>query len=423
MLLAFQGISRPVSLIDSADLVACLPAVLRGWRFAEAASSITSPPVISIRKIAKGYSIEAPWRSPPVRHRDKVDVICTFVADLIRAFIDEDRSLLCLHSAAAEFAGKLVVFPNTYRAGKSLFTAYLAAAGVRVYGDDVLPIRGPENKGVAPGIGPRLRLPLPEGASPAFLSYIERRRGLGNRRYLYLDAAPEEWADHGAEAPVGAFVLLERCAKAKTGLLPMGRSEMLKRVVVRNFAREVQAVDILSRLQTLVDGAECHTLRYADAEKAAALLKDRFSRWPKGPRRARPSPAAKPARRVGGNSRGRRIARYARNGEVLEKPVENELFLVNPRTGVIYQLNAIGAALWRLLAQPMELKEAVRLLQDAFPEVARTGIAGDVKTLMSRLAAKGLVITSRYEKSLRLPPGAVAREKPKGLPQPVARRN
>lgn len=84
-----------------------------------------------------------------------------------------------------------------------------------------------------------------------------------------------------------------------------------------------------------------------------------------------------------------------RNGEVLEKPVENELFLVNPRTGVIYQLNAIGAALWRLLAQPMELKEAVRLLQDAFPEVARTRIAGDVKTLMSRLAAKGLVITSR----------------------------
>ncbi len=35
MLLAFQGISRPVSLVDSADVAACLPAVLRGWRFPE----------------------------------------------------------------------------------------------------------------------------------------------------------------------------------------------------------------------------------------------------------------------------------------------------------------------------------------------------------------------------------------------------
>ena len=74
-------------------------------------------------------------------HGDRVDAACSFIVDLIRAYIAAAPSLLCLHGAAAEFAGRLVVFPTPYRSGKSTLTAYLAAAGVRVYADDILPSR------------------------------------------------------------------------------------------------------------------------------------------------------------------------------------------------------------------------------------------------------------------------------------------
>ena len=127
MLLAFEGISRPVALIDSDDLVECFSAVLRGWRFPELASSSASPPIITIRKTSKGYGVESPWRPSPSYYRDPVDAVCTFLVDLIRAYIADDPSLLCLHGAAAEFAGRLVVFPTTYRSGKSTLSAYLAA--------------------------------------------------------------------------------------------------------------------------------------------------------------------------------------------------------------------------------------------------------------------------------------------------------
>ncbi len=112
-------------------------AVLRGWRFPEFPCS-PPPAIITIRKTAKGYTLDSPWRPSPAHYRDRVDAVCAFIVDLIRAFVDEDRSLLCLHSAAAEFAGKLVVFPNAYRTGKSLFCAETDGAGKFVCSLNVL---------------------------------------------------------------------------------------------------------------------------------------------------------------------------------------------------------------------------------------------------------------------------------------------
>ena len=117
MLLAFEGISKPVALIGSDDLVECFSAVLRGWRFTECASPPAPPPIITIRKTANGYGIASPWRKSPARHGDRVDAACSFIVDLIRAYIADAPSLLCLHGAAAEFAGRLVVFPTPYRSG------------------------------------------------------------------------------------------------------------------------------------------------------------------------------------------------------------------------------------------------------------------------------------------------------------------
>ena len=392
MLLAFDGLSGPVALIDSDELAGCMAAVLRGWRFRELVDRDAPAPVITVRRFPKGYRIESLWRSSPAHHKDRVDAACTLIVDLIWASIANDPSLLCLHGAAAEFGGRLVVFPTPYRSGKSTLAVYMAAAGVRLYADDVLPIKAGRELGVAPGILPRLRLPLPKNASAAVLDFVDRRRGLGNRRYLYLDLRPDELASRGTEAPIGGFVLLNRDPKAPPGLAPASDSEVLRRTVLQNFARDVEATDILGRLTALVAASRCFKLTYADGEQAVALLKQAFDRWPSRPGHDTPRPTRDPARAaVSDVAQDDGGTLYRRNPKVTETAIDGDAFLVNPDSQGIYHLNAVGAALWRLLAEPTSVEHAASLLHEAFPEVSRKVIERDIAALMGTLSARGLV--------------------------------
>ena len=62
---------------------------------------------------------------------------------------------------------------------------------------------------------------------------------------------------------------------------------------------------------------------------------------------------------------------YRQNLRVTGREVGDELFLANPGSESLYHLNVTGAALWRLLAEPTSVKEAVQVLREAFPNVAK----------------------------------------------------
>ena len=387
MLLSFEQLSRPVALIGCDNLAESISTLLRGWRCREVSALTETPPCITIRRTAKGYELESLWRKSTVAYRDEVNTVCSFIVDLIKAYIAADSSLLCLHSAAAEFAGRLVVFPSHYKAGKSLLSAHLAAAGVRIYADDVLPINERGNRGVAPGILPRLRLPLPDGVEAAFHDYVEHRSVLCNKRYKYLDLDADTLAPLGEEAPIGAFVLLRREAGVPPELTPVKKGEMLKRVILRNFSDEVRAADILDRLHDVVGDAQCFRLRYSGAAEAAELLKERFKRWPSRRRTAR-----HPARSATSTAtRGAAKEMYRRNPEILDNLVDDELFLVNSSGQAIYHLNAIGTALWQLLVNPIRLDAAVDVLCRAFPRVPQAQIERDVSAVLADLVERGLI--------------------------------
>ena len=91
---------------------------------------------------------------------------------------------------------------------------------------------------------------------------------------------------------------------------------------------------------------------------------------------------------IGGGAEG---PRYLRDPGIVETAVERDLFLVNPEGQAIFQLNAVGAALWRLLAEPVVLDQAVGMVHQAFPDIARQQIHNDVAALIDDLAARGLV--------------------------------
>lgn len=275
MLLSFKGLSRPVALIDCDELALDIADILRDWPFKDSVGSAAEP-VITVNKTEKGYRRGSPWLSKPAVYRHRVDAVCDFIVDLVNGYIADDPQLLCLHCAAVEFERGLVVFPNPYKAGKSTLSVHLAATGARLFADDVLPIRSPGNRGVALGILPRLRLPLPDDAGERFLGFVRERSGAKSKKFLYLNLKKKELAPFGTSAPIRGVVLLRREQTENPVLIPVSKGDAMKETIRRNFARKAPALDIFDRLQSVVEKAECFDLRYQTAEQAADLLRNTF---------------------------------------------------------------------------------------------------------------------------------------------------
>lgn len=392
LLVKFEGLSKPIALFDSDEVYACFPKVFHGWRFSETETA-DSEPVITIRRDFLGYKIEADWLYPPLVRVDHVDALCGFLAELIRAFIDDNTHLLCLHGAAAEFGGRLVIFPNRYRAGKSVLSACLAAAGVRLFADDVLPIVDQTEHGMAPGIAPRLRVPPPDNLSADTQDFLDRRTVARGARYLYLGLPSDEFAPHGTTAPIGAFVVLERTADASPELLPIGESELLKQVIWQNFAREVEAPQIVRRLHGIIGRARSYRLRYSSADDAAAFLKANFTHWAETPSTA-PVPAPKASRPLNsvGTVQGPPAGCYQRSPVITETLVDGESFLADAEGAAIHHLNSVGSAIWQALANPLTIGQIADLLHAAFPDADPNQIEKDVRALLDDLKARQLVL-------------------------------
>lgn len=278
MLLSFAGMSRPISLIGCGELKQMITAVLRGWEIREVANGGSPPPIIEIGKNDKGYCRKSPWLDEPAVFRDGVDAACDFLVDLIRYYISDGTPQMCLHCAAVAFKSGLVIFPSAYEAGKSTMAVHLAAHGVRLFADDVLPLENANNNGIAPGILPRLRLPLAEDAGRTFLDFVAGRQGLQNDHFLYVDLKENELAPLGTTAPISHIVILKRDPKGKTELVPMKKSEALRDAVMRNFSGDIPAIRILDRLHDIVESARCYTLHYTSGDDGALMLRDAFER-------------------------------------------------------------------------------------------------------------------------------------------------
>ena len=82
---------------------------------------------------------------------------------------------------------------------------------------------------------------------------------------------------------------------------------------------------------------------------------------------------------------------WLRRADIAETPVEDDIFLVVPETEAIFHLNAVGTALWHLLAEPHVRDDLVTLLSAAFPDVPSTIIAADVDAFLSNLYLGGLI--------------------------------
>ncbi len=385
LFLRFDGISRPMELVDCPEVVDGFAKVFHGWQFRELKDSGPEAPAMVLRRETDGYHLEAPWLKIPIFRGDMTSAVCAFVAELFQAEIRDQPGLLLLHAAAVEIAGRLVVLPSQYKAGKTVLCACLAAHGMRLFTDDVLAIRAPDDYGFAPGTMPRLRLPLPQDLGPGVADFIDRHRGLTGPRYLYLDLGPEHLAERGTAAPIEGFVLLERHENCDPVLLPLKRSKILDSVYRQSFSRQKPGSDIMARLHRLIERAPGFRLRYARAEQAVELLEQAFAeRKGGGAQTASAEALPHAAAAVPGLT-------YRRDPSVTEVRADGERFLARPDGEAIHQLNATGSAIWHLLEEPTTVADMTEALHAAFPDVPGAQIEDDVRILIAGLMAKGLV--------------------------------
>jgi len=86
------------------------------------------------------------------------------------------------------------------------------------------------------------------------------------------------------------------------------------------------------------------------------------------------------------------MPRYSRKSGVHLRQMDDQMFLADPDTNVLYHLNATGGAIWRLLEEPVSIAEAAEILCEAFPDIDAAAIRADLDALFAELAANGLIV-------------------------------
>lgn len=396
--IVFRGIAAPLRLNGAEAVLPHLPGIMVGWPFQCDAVVPSTQPFFSI-SAEPGEALlrcENHGEDKPPRRFDPVNALCDVVAALAMALPAEDPSLICLHAAGVAMAGRLVVFPNVQRAGKSTLSVALARAGHALFSDDVVPLSFTADTrahGHAMGIAPRLRLPLPATIDRDFRDWVEAAAGPRNQQYHYLSLT--EQPAHGTMLPVGAFVILDRQDDPGPARLdPVTPDIAMDALLHQNFTRDRHSADILQAMAATLSNQPVFRLSYSGLADAVACLEAAFAQWPD------PDPIAAPGPAVTFRSaefdhlaRGTRSAGAPlgqRRGTVAHS-IGDRLYLADAKGRAIHRMDPLAAAIWAVLEVPTSSQGIEALLADAFPEVSRDQIAADLGRLLADFDRAGLI--------------------------------
>lgn len=391
IVLSPQGLAQALHFADCAEHVAgMLASVLIGWPMETAGT--TSAPLLTVSMSGGEVFIERHGDGALFREPSPVSAVCTLIVEIVDGLAAVTPGLACLHAAAAEFSGRLVLFPATHRAGKSTLMARLSAGGRRVFADDILPFDLATGEAVATGCLPRLRLPLPHGAAPDFMDHVRRNTGISDGYYAYL-APPGEAASvrFGERRKLGAVVLLDRRKrKVAARLEPASPDGALLEILLRNTRGDRDAALLVSTFAKIVGGIPVRRLVYNDLDDAARCLDEAFA----GGFSEVPLPAtrsAQAARPVIAAPAPSAACVYRRNRDILVSRVGQAGFLADPRDNGIHVLDRVALGVWNLLAEPRDTASLSGMVAGAFPSACRIRIAADIEALLRCLELKGFV--------------------------------
>lgn len=346
-----------------------------------------------VRQSGSKWSLDFPRSEPQLKVYDAVNCICDLIVELNWSRLRQNTELMCLHAAGVEMGQSLVVFPSGRRAGKSTLTTELARRGYKVFSDDILAVRLNEDglaEGLATGVSPRLRVPLPPEASEDFCNWVSSDPGPGNRQYKFLTKAPV--APHGLSRPIGAIVTLDRVDEdIPPAFCEMDAKDVLPVLIHQNFGRFVHSGRALAAFAAIANDLPCLKLTYGNFERAAdfleAAVKDGLletgatAEVKHGTLPDFDSPRApfNPERAY----RQRAGFQYVVTGD--------EAFVSDANGVGIFRMGPGMLPIWTLLEESMTLKTVVEILGEAFPDVGEETLVRDVRTGFEQLNDAGLI--------------------------------
>lgn len=396
--LEFDNISAPVILPQGTDLPGALRSCLNGWRFAQNSRPGTAPHravCILQHDPDDGFSYHAPDLRDPMEGLTLTGAVCAAIADLSVAYCAELSGGIGLHCGAVAFGDRLVVITGHRRAGKSTLIARLSAeTDLPVFCDDVLPVND-RGEGIALGIAPRLRLPLPDGISPAFRAHAARHAVLADSRYAYLRTP--NLAPHGLRARLGALVLLRRGPPGTPARLHrMDRAAALATLIEQSLTDQPSVEAALARADALTAQAAALTLVYSDLEEAVALMRHAFGGadfLPAGLPLADPLPADLPAGQPTAPPVPARL-KLAPARDVACREEADGAFLWRPGDIVLWRLNPVAHAAWALLDGDTSAGQMADILAEVFPDTPRRVILSDLRAVLGQFLAEGFAETT-----------------------------
>jgi hypothetical protein len=392
--LHLTGLNSVALFEDAQALEELVPGILPSWPFTWGKTPGDLPAFATLRPGPKrAWSIALHQNAPT--DWNAVDALCDLVAELAWERIRARTGILSLHAAAIAFDGRLVVFPNVKRSGKSTLSIALARLGHRLFADDVLPVDIDGTEGCIAGLGngaaPRLRLPLPETFSPAFSDWIARDPGPGNRRYKYVNGI--DIAPFGAAFPIGAIVVLERQDTPTAPQIdPMERSEVMSRIIHQNFSRDQHAGRILRALDQMTTQLPHYCLRYSSGEEAAHFLHD-HTLFKDLPKVAQDAPFAATHWSIKVKGVFDTDATYRRAHGVYETEIGQETFLTDQNGAAIHRMNPGSTMIWRALEAPATCAQITELLSTAFGDVDQDQIERDTARTLRAFAMANLILS------------------------------
>lgn len=394
-------IGRCLRVVDAPEVIEALAQAMPGWPLDVRAAAGASPELYVFR------DGEGLWQSDPGTAEEfmlpsPASAACSLAAELLCLRLERDAELVGLHCGSVEINGRLALFPQSSKAGKSTLAVAFAAAGYRVFGDDVLGLTA-EGNGVGMGVAPRLRLPLPASFSPAFVGYAERQAGPEDGRYRFVIPPAGRLAASGDECPVGALVLLERVEgpNVEPDVVPLSSGDGLLQLLCQNFAhadsfQQPLPQALMARLLPLMQRVPCLLLRYGEPLAGArhlAQVLERGGMWlHDGPgaenEQAQQDETATPNEAMPHIDTG---TLWTPEPHVNSYPLGDELFLIHAPSGAIHRLNPTGRLAWLLLQQePLDVEELGAMLAEHFQQPLDT-VTADIAGLVGALHAAGLV--------------------------------
>lgn len=336
------------------------------------------------------FNIESIYLDEPLLGLPTASALCALMADLLEAHIGESQNPIALHAGAVAMGNRLIAITGPRRAGKSTLIARLCAEpDLQIFCDDVLPI-SPLGEGIALGVAPRLRLPLPAKASKHFTQFANQHVGPNDSRYGYLCTG--NLAGNGTQLPLDAIVVLDRQTDTAACLHTMNEDDALFYALEQNMGNFESPAKALEATQALLGKLTCVRLVYSNLEEAVQLLRKAFD----GEEGINPDLPVKPAQDwMPPTPQAHRLMDpdqvFKRAPTAALRRVGQSAFLWQAGEHTIWRLNRVGQAVWALLEIPGNARELAHSLAEVFVQTKLRDIEMDVRRVLALMHDQGFV--------------------------------